>query len=342
MAYLEDLSLVYESILVAESADKRLHYLLAKYTQPLVNALNLPYSGFNNAIEWVLSNDEDPHIGTHLDGYEFTDDEYSKNDGGKYNEEQSLQLRTQWANKIIRYVVNTLDPTHGKYSEWFLRTNLRDINDVHSEWGSLLLVASGTEKDGPDADSDLEDFYKFTKYFEAYDRYKSSLPVEQRDISVFKTLVQFADVAYPLTLKSKKELIAKLRSELDESEYTTLVSVNGWDVIVPLTRNASIAIGGMTDWCTAELRPEWNYYSDYIDGGPLFIFVHNDAATYQLHFEPKSRGSDQYNIQFMDAKDEMTKPTEVPKSVWVALANVRNEYTSPYISYFVDFSNWHD
>lgn len=336
MPYLEELSFVYESIVVAESADKRLHYLYAKYTQPLINALNLPFCGYDNAIEWVLSSDENPHIGNFIHGYQWA---YDKDKPAEYSEEQSLQLRKQWAKAIIEYVVNKLDPTHGKYAEWFLRTNLRDITDVHNEWGSLLLVASGTEGYGDGGDEDMEDFYKFTKYFEAYDRYKAHLPPEQRDINSFKTLVQFADVAYPLTLKSKKELIAKMRNELEESEYVTIASADGWDVIVPLTKNASIALGGMTDWCTAELRDDWNLYDKYTEDGPLFIFTYNEEATYQLHFEPTSRGSNHYSIQFKDTKDDNDMVAQVPKSVWSVLSQVRNEYTAPYLGYFEEWAH---
>lgn len=350
MPYLEDLSLIYESVVLTENADKRIAYLHAKYFAPLVKTIMSPMPGYDNAIDWVLSSGcvsiEELITGptnTEKD-YDDEDEDYDDDDTPpKPSESECQQLSAQWAKDIIEYVVNNLDSTHGKYSEWFLRTMMSDVSgrvagDWGDAWSCIISIVSGTEEDFED--HEMEDFYKWKDYITAYDRFKGSLPVQQRDINAFHTLKEFVDVAIPLTFRNKRILVAKLRAELDPNEYVQLVShVDGWDVFVPKTEAASKALGGATNWCTADLRDEYNAFSSYAQDGPLFIFTQNNEAKYQLHMSQRSRRpSGAFDIQFMDELDKKSMTSEVPKSVWKALSQVRHDYTAPYLGYFEEWS----
>lgn len=75
----------------------------------------------------------------------------------------------------------------------------------------------------------------------------------------------------------------------------TKVLYNGplGQLVIPLTREASCALGKPTSWCTAR-DDSSNMFDTYNKQGPLYVWIGKDGKRYQFHFE---------SAQCMDSKD---------------------------------------
>lgn len=150
--------------------------------------------------------------------------------------------------------------------------------------------------------------YDFTKGLEdvrgmlsLYDRAKSNLPQDQRDImsccNNFEDLkaIVLPYMEDPTLLLSKNQL----RGDTPVSgQYEVIYDDAEWTVIVPKTHSASCYWGSGSKWCTAyDKNPRW--FEEYVKMGILFIFRNkaNKDLRYQLHI-PKIEFKNKTNIDW--------------------------------------------
>ena len=137
----------------------------------------------------------------------------------------------------------------------------------------------------------LEDAPRVTELLNNFISIKPRLPVDQRDIGRFDF--------YKLD-----DLVDKtLTPDMDQGKANTgLTSIpdtkvlyNGplGQLVIPLTRDASCALGKNTSWCTARDDIN-NMFNQYNKEGPLYVWIGKDGKRYQFHFE---------SAQCMDSKD---------------------------------------
>ena len=90
-----------------------------------------------------------------------------------------------------------------------------------------------------------------------------------------------------------------------------IVDTPNLKIIVPLTKEASIAWGGGTQWCTAaddtKNKDVYNHFDSYNSKAPLYIII-SERGKFQLHGyldeDPYSGEENSYiEISFMDAND---------------------------------------
>lgn len=144
-----------------------------------------------------------------------------------------------------------------------------------------------------------EDIYKYKKYLNVFHRRKREFPFQ--DINRVKSpsdLQEFIAKAVQLAnAESEDPSAQKGVSKSDKYAEFKIGNVEGYDVYkIPKGRKdlygASCELGSGTEWCTATGNTR-NHFDDYIEDGPLYIFVKGDDK-YQFHFE---------SGQFMDKDD---------------------------------------
>lgn len=140
----------------------------------------------------------------------------------------------------------------------------------------------------------LEDLYKATKYIEVFNKVKSRLPIDKRDINKYKSLPDiFVSIQPYLESDEEVQSNTSLEKEIKRKETKRLFEDEYWLVIQPLTERAACYYGKNTEWCTA--AKENNYFNYYNKQGPLFINIDKkNNRKYQFHFETS---------QFMDEND---------------------------------------
>ena len=137
----------------------------------------------------------------------------------------------------------------------------------------------------------LEDAPRVTELLNNFIAVKNRLPLEQRDIGRFDF--------YKLDDLIDKTLTPDMEQGRDDTGLAaipdTKVLYNGplGLLAIPLTREASCALGKKTSWCTAR-DDDRNMFSAYNGKGPLYVWIGKDGKRYQFHFE---------TTQYMDSKD---------------------------------------
>ena len=185
---------------------------------------------------------------------------------------QSLLAAQNTINKAI-----AIDPTNNKiYTQWLLNKLLNLKN--HDEFSRIV----------------NEDAYKWKEYLTIYNKVKSKLPLEQRDINKLN-LNDLKDIA--LQYKEKENEVGTKNEVLDK-KYK--INENN-EYLVYMFKTATKQdfqfyqlVSTNTEWCT---RPNYDTFAEYIEEGPLFVFINknNRNKKYQWHFE---------SGQFMDENDE--------------------------------------
>ena len=118
----------------------------------------------------------------------------------------------------------------------------------------------------------LEDLPKATKYIDTFNKVKSRLPIEKRDINKFKSLPDMFVIIQPY-LESGEEIQSNtsLEKEIKQKETKRLFEDNNWLVVQPLSERAACYYGKNTEWCTAAKNDNrFNYYDTQ---GPLYINI---------------------------------------------------------------------
>lgn len=218
----------------------------------------------------------------------------------------------------------------GKYSQWLLKNfvspkntelelsseeidpNSREFKNAISEYRRLF----------------MEDLYKTTDDLRKFERAKSYLPQEQRDINKFTAKTLFDTLRdFQIPEKKKAELekkeAKKSRAGLSHAGGKIIFEGPNWTLIKiedqgQLGKDAAVWYGGFQDydkgesrWCTS--APGLTYFNGYIKDGPLYVVFPNDdkgqlgektglpKERYQFHF-PSS--------QFMDRDDRQINLVE--------------------------------
>tara|TARA_Y100000310_G_scaffold303153_1_gene341214 strand:+ start:1018 stop:2289 length:1272 start_codon:yes stop_codon:yes gene_type:complete len=176
----------------------------------------------------------------------------------------------------------------GAYSQWLIKQwmSLQQEADKayaygSNEWGVKLEQLQATF---------LEDLYKTTEDLQKFNRFKSQLPQEKRDIN----RIASTDELYELTKQFSLEQATTTKAERVLQDAEMVYDGPNWEILIPKSRDAACHYGSNTRWCTAGSSN--NYYDHYSKQGPLYIITNKKDHTdkYQFHFESN---------QFMDKED---------------------------------------
>lgn len=177
--------------------------------------------------------------------------------------------------KIVRADPTSLQGKRiGKYSKWLFR--------IYRDMVESVLKKRFVK----------EDLTKATEYLKDFDRYKSRLSINQRDINSYDSLSDlylaiksFRDSQLPITPRDIKSGAEKVYED------------ERWLVVIPHTKEASCLYGANTQWCTAARKD--NMFDEYAQSGNLYINIDKkNNRKYQFHFESN---------QFMDETDDRIK-----------------------------------
>jgi len=176
----------------------------------------------------------------------------------------------------------------GAYSQWIIKQWLglqQEADKAYAygsnEWGVKLEQLQETF---------MEDLYKVTEDLQKFNRFKSQIPQEKRDIN----RITSTDELYELTKQFSLEQATTTKAERVLQDAEMVYDGPNWEILVPKTKEASCHYGANTRWCTAGSNN--NYFEHYSKDGPLYIITNKKDYTdkYQFHFESN---------QFMDKED---------------------------------------
>jgi hypothetical protein len=176
------------------------------------------------------------------------------------------------------------DPSHrGKYIRWMI--------DVYKKMDNKVFY---------------EDLYKIKESIEIFEKVKTKLSSEERNIlsypthqELWKNIKQYKD--------NKEFILSKnqLRGDtIVNDEYDTLLVTDLYKVIVVKTHRSSCYWGSGTRWCTA-VSSNISTYLEYANKGPLCIIHYNDGdftKNIQFHIEKS---------QYMDYDDNPIEPEKL-------------------------------
>jgi Domain of unknown function (DUF4116) len=185
------------------------------------------------------------------------------------------------------------DPTNGKSrTQWLVKTYIADEQFK------------------------LEDLGRVDAALAAFERFKRKLPVEQRELSQFKSLRMVEALVDPFVGAEAKARLERDLSSATGREKRRLEELKARDesiiiqeqeglptIAVPMTEFASKWWGRGTKWCTASEKE--NAFENYHTDAPLIVIVCPDGEKFQAHVTKE-------NFQFMDATDQKVNE----KTVW--------------------------
>ena len=220
-----------------------------------------------------------------------------------------------------------MDPVKvGKYTQWLLK------NFVNPSMSELELPADQeidrTSKAYKSATMEfrrlfLEDLYKTTDDLKKFERAKTYLPQEQRDINKFTPRTLFDTLAdFQIPEKKKAEMekkeAKKSREGFNHAGGEIIYEGPKWTMIRitdqgQVGKDAAIWYGGFHEydqgesrWCTSS--PGLSYFNGYIKDGPLYVIFPNDdkglvgkktglpQERFQFHF-PSNQYTDRHDRQ---------------------------------------------
>jgi hypothetical protein len=154
----------------------------------------------------------------------------------------------------------------------------------------------------------MEDLGRAQAALTVFTRCKHRLPIEQRELSRFKSLSALEDLVAPFIHMEEQSRLERdlssvtgrekrrLEDQKARDESLTLQEQKGHPTIaVPMTEFASCWWGRGTRWCTASRKE--NAFLDYNHDAPLIVIVDTDGAKFQMFVTHD-------DIQFMDAPDK--------------------------------------
>ena len=125
----------------------------------------------------------------------------------------------------------------------------------------------------------IEDLYKANDDLGVYNKLKSRLPQEQRDINRIKSLEDLTAAVEPL----RGQKTAGEQKKEVKGDAIKVMNTTEWTVVIPKTKEASCSYGAGTRWCTAS--DKYNYFEQYSKDGPLYIVIHHTTGVAD-HGEP--------------------------------------------------------
>ena len=151
----------------------------------------------------------------------------------------------------------------------------------------------------------MEDLYKVTEDLQKFNRFKSQIPKEKRDINRLAS----PDELYELTKEFSLEQATTTKAERVLQDAELAYDGSNWEILIPKSKEAACHYGSNTRWCTAGSSN--NYYDHYSKDGPLYIIVNKKDPTdkYQFHFESNQyMDKEDRNVdlpQFLNARPEL-------------------------------------
>lgn len=140
-----------------------------------------------------------------------------------------------------------------------------------------------------------EDLTKAKEYLTVFDKYKSQLPQNARNISKYESLPKLYD-AIKQFFDNKPHTKGEMKRQI-KSGAEKVYEDERWLVVIPHTEEASCLYGANTQWCTA--AREDNRFDEYNEDGYLYINIDKkNNRKYQFHFE---------RYQFVDETDDRIK-----------------------------------
>jgi hypothetical protein len=152
----------------------------------------------------------------------------------------------------------------------------------------LKLYQNNTWKEG--------DSYETRDLLTKFNKYKSKLPLEKRDINRFNSIHDIYSLIRTLERQGVKS-----QKDVKKNGAEVVFEDSEWKIVIPHTEEASCIYGAHTRWCTA--GREGNMFKYYNEKGPLYININKVTGDkYQFHFETGS---------FMDAEDKKISPRQI-------------------------------
>ena len=208
--------------------------------------------------------------------------------------------------KLTYLLIETLNEASiAQLKDQFVKTGKispEDFEEIEKATGGKGAYATWLIKRIDDEILKAEDIYKWKDYFQIFKRRKNDFKFS--DINSYKTqndIKQFVKKALELIDQEDEDPTKKKGvSKTDKFSDLKIGEVDGFEVYeIPKGRkdlyNTSCELGSGTQWCTATGNTS-NYFNQYIDEGPLYIFMKPGSdEKYQFHFE---------SGQFMDKNDQ--------------------------------------
>tara|TARA_B110000858_G_scaffold89116_1_gene102948 strand:+ start:2099 stop:3448 length:1350 start_codon:yes stop_codon:yes gene_type:complete len=201
----------------------------------------------------------------------------------------------------------------GKYVNWVLKQFLQIEPKIEAQYGTPQFKKELKEK----SDLFFEDLYKTTEDLQKFDRFKSQIDDELRDINrltidtLFNTVKDFSLEKATTTKAERKEMDVHPGSELvySGSKYDVYMIEDQGD----LGKEAACYYGGQnkeTRWCTS--APGLSYFNTYIKQGPLYVLVDKtDTEVGEISGLPKHRYQFHFpSNQFMNTDDRQINLVE--------------------------------
>ena len=194
----------------------------------------------------------------------------------------------------------------GKYVNWIIKQFLQIEPNIEVSYGTPQFKKEFKEK----TDLFFEDLYKTSDDLIKFDRFKSQIDDELRDInkltidSLFNTVKDFSLEKASTTKAERKEMKVHPGAELvySGSKYDVYMIEDQGD----LGKEAACFYGGQnkeTRWCTS--APGLSYFNTYIKQGPLYVLVdRTDTEVGEISGLPKHRYQFHFpSNQFMNTDD---------------------------------------
>ena len=218
----------------------------------------------------------------------------------KFLSENQLTSKSQTINEVSIQQLQTDFVNTGKISQ-------KDFDEIlkasknDSAFATWLVAKVAGSKKSP-AIIKPEDIYKYQEYLDIFKRRKKEYPLS--DINQIKTPQQLQDfIKTSVDFSSQEEQDPSAQKGVSKTEKFQDLKIgdySGFSVyMIPKGRKdlypTSCEIGSGTEWCTATGKTS-NFFNQYIEEGPLFIFIDNSDPKnkYQVSFEEE---------QFMDRYD---------------------------------------
>lgn len=194
----------------------------------------------------------------------------------------------------------------GKYTPWLIKSYTKVNQQTETPYGE-----PGYEKEVKMLkDRFMEDLYKVTDDLKKYDRFKSKLPKDKRQIQ-FLTPDQLYDAVKDFDLTMATTTKAERKSAPVHPGAELMYDGNNWRVVKiedkgVKGKEASCFYGGNqveTRWCTS--APGLSWFDRYIKDGPLYVvYDPNDKNVASNTGLPKARWQFHFPTnQFMDKDD---------------------------------------
>jgi hypothetical protein len=201
----------------------------------------------------------------------------------------------------------------GKYVNWIIKQFLQIEPKIDAQYGTPQFKKQLKEK----LDLFFEDLYKTTEDLVKFDRFKSQLDDELRDINkltidtLFNSVKDFSLEKASTTKAERKEMKVHPGAEIvySGSKYDVYMIEDQGD----LGKEAACFYGGQnkeTRWCTS--APGLSYFNTYIKQGPLYVLVDKtDTEVGDISGLPKHRYQFHFpSNQFMDVNDRQINLVE--------------------------------